>query len=569
MEGYATMLHDVEREREEDLLDWVACASDIDESAIEDEQDGEWKTIRNSWKGKGKPVEESERQEGGKKKMHTSADGAECNVKERSNDNLCPSGVNKNASLERADASTNAQSNSGKEKGEKGRAFKPNLGFNVTKTMQSEDSKVILVRPIGMEARTFTTGPVALAKGIAVERLGKWTGNCSQPVSQMQSWGVIKGIHQSVNVEDIKASADCGSSELLSVARLPRYSEGIKEESSAVKLGFAGTQCPSHIYVGFTRYAVFPFNAPPRRCYRCQRLGHVAVNCNSPLRCLVCSGPHTKDVCTAEPGQEKCANCHQTHIAGSKECPAIRNAAAIQKLQLSGVDFEAAKHKFRLPAFSSEEPQMWFTQAEISFRQLGITDEETKFCCVSTALPTKVAVLVDQFITNPQGTEPYTVLKKNLLTKLQLSASKRIQSLVDQSRISCASSSFLPSMVLSHIRKVAAGVDLSDVLLREYFTSRLPSHVQPFMVQFPDDKPLDELAALADKLFELSPEPPQGNIAIPVPITPAPVTQVAPVVADPAVSAHSDLSLREEIRSLALAFAELKADVKAERNSRS
>ncbi|KAF2358862.1 Zinc finger CCHC-type [Trinorchestia longiramus] len=101
----------------------------------------------------------------------------------------------------------------------------------------------------------------------------------------------------------------------------------------------------THIYVGFTRYAVFPFNAPPRRCSRCQRLGHVAVNCNSPIRCLVCSGPHTKDECTAKPGQEKCSNCHQTHIAISKEYLALRNAAAIEKLQCSGVGFEAAKHK--------------------------------------------------------------------------------------------------------------------------------------------------------------------------------------------------------------------------------
>ncbi|KAF2359199.1 Zinc finger CCHC-type [Trinorchestia longiramus] len=118
---------------------------------------------------------------------------------------------------------------------------------------------------------------------------------------------------------------------------------------SLIKIySFAGTQCSSHIYVGFTRYAVFPFNAPPRRCYRCQRLGHVAVNCNLPLRCLVCSGPHTKDECFAEPGQEKCANYHQTHIASSKECPAIRNAAAIQNFQRSGVGFEAAKHKDKL-----------------------------------------------------------------------------------------------------------------------------------------------------------------------------------------------------------------------------
>ncbi|KAF2344718.1 Zinc finger CCHC-type [Trinorchestia longiramus] len=259
--------------------------------------------------------------------MHTSADGAEGSEKEKLCDNVCPSRVNRNLSFDRADASTSAQSNSLREKGEKGRVPKPNLGFNITKTMRSEDSNVILVRPIGMEAHTFISDPVALAQGIDAVM------------------GVIKGIHQSVNVEDIKASGDCGSSELLSVARLLRYSGGIREESSAVKLGFAGTQCPSHIYVGFTRYAVFPFNAPPRRCYRCQRLGHVAVNCNSPLRCLVCSGPHTKDECPAEPGQEKCANCHQTHIASSKECPAIRNAAAIQKQQRSGVGFEAAKHK--------------------------------------------------------------------------------------------------------------------------------------------------------------------------------------------------------------------------------
>ncbi|KAF2354116.1 hypothetical protein FHG87_015130 [Trinorchestia longiramus] len=344
MEGYATMLQDVGKERE-DLLDWVACASDIDESAMEDEQDGEWKTARNSRKRKEKPVEESRY----KGPSQTLALDLSLSEKEKPCDNVCPSRVNRNLSFDRADASTSAQSNSLREKGEKGRVLKPNLGFNITKTMRSEDSKVILVRPIGMEAHTFTSDPVALAQGIgespfkviqkthirvnkrgnlvafeldkatigkltsllAVKRLGKWTVNCSQPVSQMQSWGVIKGIHQSVNVEDIKASADCGSSELLSVARLPRYSGGIKEESSVVKLGFAGTQCPSHIYVGFTRYAVFPFNAPPRRCYCCQR--------HSPLCCLVCSGPHTKDECTAEPGQEKCANCHQTHIASSKE----------------------------------------------------------------------------------------------------------------------------------------------------------------------------------------------------------------------------------------------------------
>ncbi|KAF2350879.1 Protein of unknown function DUF2362 [Trinorchestia longiramus] len=166
MEGDATMLHDVEKEHEEDLLDWVACASDIDESAVEDDQDGEWKTTRNSRKRKEKSVEEREIQQGGKKKMHTSADGGKGSEKEKPYDNLCPSRVNRNLSFDRADASTSAQSSSLREKGEKGRVSKPNLGFNITKTMRSEDSKVILVCRIGMEAHTFTSDPVALAQGI-------------------------------------------------------------------------------------------------------------------------------------------------------------------------------------------------------------------------------------------------------------------------------------------------------------------------------------------------------------------------------------------------------------------
>ncbi|KAF2359838.1 hypothetical protein FHG87_009402 [Trinorchestia longiramus] len=210
------MFHDTEKEREEDLLDWVVCALDIDESAMEDEQDGEWKTARISRKGKEKPVEENEIQEGEKKKMHTSKDGAECNEKKRSSDSLYPSRMNINSSFDRAYASTNVQSNSGKEKGEKVRVFKPNLGFNVTKTMRSEDSRVILVRPIGVEVCTFTTNPVALAQGIAAVM------------------GVIKGIRRSVNMEDVKASAECGSSELLSVRRLPR--EGFFSRKQSIKL---------------------------------------------------------------------------------------------------------------------------------------------------------------------------------------------------------------------------------------------------------------------------------------------------------------------------------------------
>ncbi|KAF2345028.1 Reverse transcriptase RNA-dependent DNA polymerase [Trinorchestia longiramus] len=268
----------------------------IDESAMEDDQDGEWRTTKNSRKRKEKPVEESEIQEGGKKKMHTSADGAEGSEKEKPYDNLCPSGVNRNQSFDRADASTSAQSNCLREKGEKGRVSKLKLGFNITKTMRSEDSKVILVRPIGMEAHTFTSDPVALAQGIGES-----------------PFKVIQKSH-------IKAATVV--------------------EWYAARFLYRVSACAERLRAGSKPGNEYELFLVSRR-----ELALIAVNSNSPLRCLVCSGPHTKDECTAEPGQEKCANCHQTHIASSKECPAIRNAAAIQKLQRSGVGFEAAKHR--------------------------------------------------------------------------------------------------------------------------------------------------------------------------------------------------------------------------------
>ncbi|KAF2347038.1 Reverse transcriptase domain [Trinorchestia longiramus] len=59
---------------------------------------------RNFQKRKEKPVEETQIQEEGKKKMHTSADGAERNEKEVSSNNLCPSRMNRNPSFDRAGA---------------------------------------------------------------------------------------------------------------------------------------------------------------------------------------------------------------------------------------------------------------------------------------------------------------------------------------------------------------------------------------------------------------------------------------------------------------------------------
>lgn len=55
-----------------------------------------------------------------------------------------------------------------------------------------------------------------------------------------------------------------------------------------------------------------------KRCFRCQRYGHLNTNCDHPLRCLRCGQDHYSEDC--ENIQPSCANCRGNHIASDKSC---------------------------------------------------------------------------------------------------------------------------------------------------------------------------------------------------------------------------------------------------------
>lgn len=57
-----------------------------------------------------------------------------------------------------------------------------------------------------------------------------------------------------------------------------------------------------------------------KRCFRCQRFGHLATNCNREFACSKCGESHDSRQCNSK--EEKCANCKATdHSASSKVCP--------------------------------------------------------------------------------------------------------------------------------------------------------------------------------------------------------------------------------------------------------
>ncbi|XP_017796809.1 PREDICTED: nucleic-acid-binding protein from mobile element jockey-like [Habropoda laboriosa] len=63
------------------------------------------------------------------------------------------------------------------------------------------------------------------------------------------------------------------------------------------------------------------------QCKRCQRIGHVAFNCNLKYRCVKCNDPHNPGECprtSMTDAQPYCANCKQFgHPASYRGCPKL------------------------------------------------------------------------------------------------------------------------------------------------------------------------------------------------------------------------------------------------------
>jgi hypothetical protein len=63
-----------------------------------------------------------------------------------------------------------------------------------------------------------------------------------------------------------------------------------------------------------------------KRCFRCQRFGHLAWSCKETPRCGHCAGPHLRDHCP--PGiRPRCLDCSGEHPTGDRQCltPATSN----------------------------------------------------------------------------------------------------------------------------------------------------------------------------------------------------------------------------------------------------
>ena len=151
----------------------------------------------------------------------------------------------------------------------------------------------------------------------------------------------------------------------------------------------------------------------------------------------------------------------------------------------------------KLPPFWADEPDIWFAQAESQFTLRSIVAEDTKFHYVVAALDGQTARRVGDLLRTPP-TNPYTTLKKRLLSTFALSERERAAQLLDLEELGDRK----PSALVDHILALA-GDGNRDFLLREIFLRKLPEPIRA-IVASSTMKDLRKLGSEADKHFSTS-----------------------------------------------------------------
>lgn len=118
------------------------------------------------------------------------------------------------------------------------------------------------------------------------------------------------------------------------------------------------------------------FVPEPTRCYRCQKFGHRAQNCNQNYRCSLCAQNHRTEVCLEKKrqGQEiqlRCPNCQGPHSAASLACKLRK-----QKAQETANRFQAHQARAHQQPHTPPQPPPSITDP-VAFPALPTTPNAT------------------------------------------------------------------------------------------------------------------------------------------------------------------------------------------------
>lgn len=141
---------------------------------------------------------------------------------------------------------------------------------------------------------------------------------------------VIKGLHHSTDVSDIKAN-------LLSRGHQVRSVRNIVSRISKIPLPMfyvdvdPGPNNKDIYNIRSIENAIVTIESPRKyddivQCFRCQEFGHTRTYCRKPYRCVKCGLDHSSAECNKIPtAPPKCVHCNENHTSSYKGCKYYQN----------------------------------------------------------------------------------------------------------------------------------------------------------------------------------------------------------------------------------------------------
>jgi len=172
----------------------------------------------------------------------------------------------------------------------------------------------------------------------------------------------------------------------------------------------------------------------------------------------------------------------------------------------------------KVPPFIPTDPELWFLMLEGGFDAAGITQDNTKYGHVLTALDQRYALEVRDILNRPRGERSYELLKTELIKRLGSSREQNTRRLLENEPLGDRK----PSQFFRHLRGLA-GTEFPEDILQTLWLSRLPRNVQALLAAH-RDLTLEKRAEIADSIADLY--GPAGIIAIATTPPPPPPAQV-------------------------------------------
>ena len=165
----------------------------------------------------------------------------------------------------------------------------------------------------------------------------------------------------------------------------------------------------------------------------------------------------------------------------------------------------------KCPPYWPQDPILWFARVEAMFRSRGITAQRTMFDHVVGSLEHQFATDVRDVLLSPPSTNPYNILKSELIKRTQASPQQRLRQLLTLEELGDRK----PSQLLRHLQQLLGDTVMEESLLRELFVHKLPSSVQMVIASTPDSTSIVQLAELADRIIEVS-DHSRSSVSLPV-----------------------------------------------------